>query len=97
MINVIDQKEMHDSVIKGKENASKEWNCIISMFLTSFNVNFVFGCACFIFICLKTVIWLFLAFLGQGLAFFGEDRLATLIPSTSTARSISACPASTRI
>jgi len=31
----------------GKENASKEWNCIISMFLTSFNVCFVFGYACF--------------------------------------------------
>jgi len=25
--------------------------------------------------------WLFLAFLGQGLAFFGEDRLATLLCS----------------
>jgi len=42
MINVIDQKQMHDSVVTGEENASKEWNCIISMFLTSFNVNFVF-------------------------------------------------------
>jgi len=29
---------MYDSVIMVKENASKEWNCIISMFLTSFNV-----------------------------------------------------------
>jgi len=59
MINAIDQKQMHDIVITGKENASKEWNCIISMFLTSFNVNFVFGYACFICICLKTAIWLF--------------------------------------
>jgi len=32
-------------------------------------------------ICLKTAIWLFLAFLGQGLAFFGEDRLASLLCS----------------
>ena len=24
---------MYDSVITGKENASKDWNCIISMFL----------------------------------------------------------------
>jgi len=37
------------------------------MFLTSFNVYFVFGYACFMCICLKTAIWLFL---GQGLAFF---------------------------
>jgi len=43
MINVIDKKQMYDSVIMGKENASKEWNCIISTFLTSFNVDFVFG------------------------------------------------------
>jgi len=32
-------------------------------------------------ICLKTAIWLFLAFLGQGLAFIGEDRLASLLCS----------------
>ena len=66
---------MYDSVIMGKENASKEWNCIISMFLTSFNVYFVFGYACIMCICRKTTIWLFL---GHGLAFFGENRLATL-------------------
>jgi len=40
---------MHDSVIMGKENASKEWNCIIPMFLMSFNVYFVFGCAYFVY------------------------------------------------
>jgi len=78
MIDVIDKKQMHDSVITGKEYASKDWACIISMFfLTSFNVYFVCGCACFVCICLKTAIWLFLAFFGQDLAFFGEDRLAT--------------------
>jgi len=45
------------------------------MFLTSSNVCFVFGYAYFMRYCLKTAIWLFL---GQDLAFFGEDRLATL-------------------
>ena len=30
---------MHDSVITGKEYASKDWTCVISMFLTSFNVH----------------------------------------------------------
>jgi len=37
---------MYDSVIMGKENASKDCNCVISMSLTSFNVYFVFGYAC---------------------------------------------------
>jgi len=59
MIDVIDQKQMYDSVIAGKEYASEDWTCVISMFLTSFNVYFVCGCACFMSICLKTVIWLF--------------------------------------
>jgi len=37
------------------------------MFLTSFDIRFVFGYACFMCIlCLKTAIWLVL---GQGLAF----------------------------
>jgi len=56
MINFIDKKRMYNSVIMGKENASKEWNYIIAMFLTSFNVYFVFGYACFMCICLKTAI-----------------------------------------
>jgi len=29
------------------------------MFLISFNIYFVFGYACFMYICLKTAIWLF--------------------------------------
>ena len=29
---------MYDSVFTGKENASKNWNCISLMFLTSFNI-----------------------------------------------------------
>jgi len=57
--DVIDKKQMHDSAITGKEYTSKDWTCVISMFLTSFNVYFVCGCACFICICLKTAIWLF--------------------------------------
>jgi len=69
---------MYYNVITGKENDSKEWKCIISMFLTSFNVYSVFGYAYFMCICLKTAIWPFLAFLGQGLAFSDEDKLATL-------------------
>jgi len=64
MINVIDKKQMYDSVITAKENASKEWNCIMSMFLTSFNVYFVFGYACIMCICLKTAIWLVLVKTG---------------------------------
>jgi len=58
MIYVIDKKQM-GSVITGKEYASKDWTCVISMFLTSFNVYFVCGCACFMCICLKIAIWLF--------------------------------------
>jgi len=59
MIDVIDKKQMHDSVATGKEYASEDWTCVMSMFLTSFNVYFACGCACFMCICLKTVIWLF--------------------------------------
>ena len=67
---------MYDNVITGKENSFKEWNFIISMFLTSFKVYFVLRYACFMCIHLKIGIWLFL---GQGLAFFGEDGLAILV------------------
>ena len=73
MIDVIDKKQVYNKVIMGKENASKDWNCIISMFLTSFNVYFVFGYACFMCICLKTTIWLFLTFLAQGLFFWWKQ------------------------
>jgi len=41
MIDAIDKKHLYDSVIMGKENASEEWNCIIPMFLTIFNVYFL--------------------------------------------------------
>jgi len=50
MIYAIDKKQMHDSVITGKEYASKDWACVISMFLTSFNVHCIWvvhaSCAC---------------------------------------------------
>ena len=62
----------------GKENASEGWN-ITFMFLTSFNIYFVFGYACFIFVCFMTAIWSFPTSLELGLAFFCEVRLATLI------------------
>jgi len=39
------------------------------MILTSFNVYFVFGYACIMCSCRKTAVWLFLFFLGHGLAF----------------------------
>jgi len=45
MIGFIDKKQMYESVITGKVNVYKEWNCIVSMFLTSFNFCFVFGYA----------------------------------------------------
>jgi len=59
MIDLVDKKQMYDSVITGKENAPKKWNCIISMSLTTFNIYFVFGYACFMCIRLKTAVWLF--------------------------------------
>jgi len=81
MINFIDKKQMYDSVTTEKENASKERNYIISLFLTSFNVYFAFAYACFMCICPKTPLWLFL---GQGLDFFGENRLATLVTTENS-------------
>jgi len=45
MIDFIVKKQIYDSVITGKVNACNELNCIVSMFLTSFNVCFVFGYA----------------------------------------------------
>jgi len=49
MIDFIYKKQMCDSVITGNVNASKEWNCIVSMFPMSFNVCFVFGYAYFMY------------------------------------------------
>jgi len=50
MFDVFDKKQMYDSVITGKENASKDRNYVILMFLMSVNIYFVFGNACFMYI-----------------------------------------------
>jgi len=47
MIDFFVKKQICDSAIAGKVNASNELNCIVSMFLTSFNVCFAFGYAYF--------------------------------------------------
>jgi len=59
MIIVIDKKQMYDSVIMGKGNASKEWNVLYWCFWQV--LCLVMHVLC---ICLKTASWLFL---GQGL------------------------------
>jgi len=60
MFDIFDNKQMYDRVFKGEENGSKDWNCILSMFLTSYNIYFVIVYVCFICMCFKSVIWLFL-------------------------------------
>jgi len=57
-IDAIDKKQMHDSVITGK-NMLLKIGLVLYRFVTSFNVCFVCGFACFMCICLKTAIWLF--------------------------------------
>jgi len=49
MINDIDKKQMYDSVIMRQENASKDWNCIISMFLMSLCLFCVWLCMFYVF------------------------------------------------
>jgi len=61
----IDKKQMYDSVITGKENASKELNCIISMLLTSFNMFCVWLCI----FCVNDLNC-YLAFFGTRFGFF---------------------------
>jgi len=43
MYGVFNEKQMYDSVIKRKENASKDWDFIASIFLISVNIYLVFG------------------------------------------------------
>jgi len=38
--DVFNEKQMYDSVFTGKKIAYKNLNCILSMFLTSFNIYF---------------------------------------------------------
>jgi len=47
IFNVFNKKQMYNSVFMGKEIAYKNLNCILLMFLTSFNYLFLFGYACF--------------------------------------------------
>jgi len=48
MFDRFNKKKLHVSVITGKCNASKDWNCIKSIFQRSYNVCFVFAYACFV-------------------------------------------------
>ena len=57
-IDVIDKKQMYDSVITRKEYASEYQNCFIWVF-DEFYVCFVFSYAYFMCVCPKTAIWLF--------------------------------------
>jgi len=43
MIDVIDKEQMHDSVTTGEKFTSEDWTCVISMFLKSVNIYFVYG------------------------------------------------------
>jgi len=64
MVNVVDKKQMYEHVITEKENASKEWNCIILIFLMCLMSILCLVKACFMCICLKTALWLFLVKTG---------------------------------
>ena len=79
MIYAFDKKQMHDTVITGKEYASKDWACVISMFLTSFNVYCIWVVHALCVYASK----LLSGFFGTRSGFFGEDRLATLLRSLS--------------
>jgi len=57
MLDAFNKQQMYNNVITGKQNASEDWNCITSMFLTSFNIYFACGYACLTCICLNTAIW----------------------------------------
>jgi len=67
---------MDDSVIMWKEYASKDWTCVISMFLTSLSI------LCVVVHVMPQNCYLgFSDFIGTRCGFFGEDRLATLLCS----------------
>jgi len=77
IIDVIDKKQMHGRVITGKENACKQWNCI-TVYRCFWRVLMSVLCLVMHVLCVYAS-KLLSGFLGQGLAFFGEDRLATLL------------------
>ena len=71
----VNEKQMYDSVIKGKENASKHWNCIdvsdesqylFSVWLAYLPAYFICKCLCYV---------AFQNFLRLGLLFLSENRL----------------------
>jgi len=79
MIDVIDKKRMHKSVIMGIKYVSKDWTCVISMFLTSLsNLYVVVHVLCVYASKLQSA---FFRFIVTRSRFFGEDRLATLLCS----------------
>ena len=79
IIDVVDKKQMYDSVITGKENASKEWNCIISYYIDeSWQVAMSVLCLIRHILCVNAL-KLLSSFFGTKSDFFGEDRLATLV------------------
>jgi len=63
IFDVFNKKQQYDSVFTGKENASKNWNCILSMFLTSFNIYFCLVmhvlCVAHVLELLSGLFWLF--------------------------------------
>ena len=73
LIDFFVYKQIYDSVITGKVNASNELNWVASMFLTSFNICFTFGMHILCVNALKQLS----VFFGTRSGFFGEDRLAT--------------------
>jgi len=72
--DVFNKKQMYDSVFTGKEIAYKNLNCILSMFLTSFNIYCIFVwlcmsyCMCSLHV-LGLLYGLFWLFLRHGLPF----------------------------
>jgi len=88
MIDFIVKKQIYDSVMTGKVNASNELNCTVSMLISpSAIVLTSVLCLVMHILCvnaLKLLSGLFWHFWGQDLAFFGEYRLATLVPQSAT-------------
>jgi len=82
LVDVFNKKQMYESVITGK-NASKDWNCIISMFLTSLMsvLCLVIHFSCMI--CLKTTLCFFLLFWDKVWLFWWR-RFGNPVKATNT-------------
>jgi len=81
MINVIDKKQMHDSVNTGNEYASKDWTCVISMFWRVLIIWLMSILSVVVHVLCVYASKLLSGFFGTRYGFFGEDRLATLLCS----------------